>query len=143
MEEFKKEALDALGVYRRNMSHIVGKNDEAVKAIETCIRLVDEIEDKQQWIPIKMRPMDEEEREYWEDHFGYELADEDAVLFDCKMPDDGQEILVSYHKWISMDKCEVDDGCYGLEGNGDWDGVVAWMPLPEIYRGEENGTGSI
>ena len=86
------------------------------------------------WIPVKMRPMDEEEREYWEDHFGYELTDEDAVLFDCQMPDDEQEILVSYRKWINMDKCEIDDGCYGLEGNGDWDGVVAWMPLPEPYE---------
>lgn len=98
---------------------------------------------KPQWIPIRMRPMDAEEREYWEDHFGYELADEDAVLFDCQMPDDGQEILVSYRKWISMDKCEVDDGCYGLEGNGDWDGVVAWMPIPEPYKEDKNGTGSL
>lgn len=134
-----QEALDALERYRQNMIKIVGESSELVKAIQTCIRLVDEIEDKQQWIPIKTRPMDEEEREYWEDHFGYELADEDAVLFDCKMPDDGQEILVSYRKWISMDKCEVDDGCYGLEGNGDWDGVIAWMPVPEPYKGVEDG----
>ena len=134
-----QEALDALERYRQNMIKIVGESSELVKAIQTCIRLVDEIEDKQHWIPIKTRPMDEEEREYWEDHFGYELADEDAVLFDCKMPDDGQEILVSYRKWISMDKCEVDDGCYGLEGNGDWDGVIAWMPVPEPYKGVEDG----
>ena len=92
---------------------------------------------EQRWIPVKFRPMDSEEREYWENHFDYELADEDAVMFDCKMPDDGQEILVSYRKWICMDKCEIDCGCYGLEGNGDWDGVVAWMPRPEPY--EEGG----
>ena len=88
------------------------------------------------WIPVKYRPMDAEERAYWQDHFGYELSDEDAVMFDCKMPDDGQEILVSYCKWVCIDKCEIDGGCYGLEGNGDWDGVVAWMPLPEPYREE-------
>lgn len=91
-----------------------------------------------EWTPVKMRPMDSEEREYWEDQFGEELEDEDAVMFDCPMPEDGQEILVSYRKWISMDKCEIDGGCYGLEGNGDWEDVIAWMPQPEPYR--EEGT---
>lgn len=89
---------------------------------------------EQRWIPVKLRPMDSEEREYWEDQFGVELADEDAVMFDCPMPEDGQHILVSYRKWISTDKCEIDDGCYGLEENGDWEGVIAWMPLPEPYK---------
>ena len=93
---------------------------------------------EQRWIPVRMRPMDSEEREYWEEQFGEELADEDAVMFDCPMPEDGQEILVSYRKWISMDKCEIDGGCYGLEGNGDWEDVVAWMPLPEPYKEEHN-----
>ena len=64
--------------------------------------------DPVKWIPVKFRPMDLEEREYWEEQFGEELADEDAVMFDCPMPEDGQEILVSYRKWISMDKCEID-----------------------------------
>lgn len=89
------------------------------------------------WIPVKFRPMDSEEREYWEEQIGEELADADAVMFDCPMPKDGQEILVSYRKWISMDKCEIDGGCYGLEGNGDWDGVIAWMPQPKPYEVEE------
>lgn len=89
------------------------------------------------WIPVKFRPMDSEEREYWEEQIGEELAEADAVMFDCPMPEDGQEILVSYRKWISMDKCEIDGGCYGLEGNGDWDGVIAWMPIPMPYKMEE------
>ena len=99
------------------------------------------VESEQRWIPVKMRPMDTEERKYWEDQFGEELADEDAAMFDCPMPEDGQEILVSYRKRISMDKCEIDGGCYGLEGNGDWEDVIAWMPLPEPYRddGEPDG----
>ena len=92
----------------------------------------------QQWIPVRMRPMDSEERAYWSEHLDFELSDEDAVMFDCKMPDDGQEILVSYRKWVCMDKCEVDGGCYGLEGNGDWDGVIAWMPLPAPWEGGES-----
>lgn len=91
------------------------------------------------WTPVKMRPMDEEERAYWSDHYGYDIEYEDAVIFDCQMPEDGQEILVSYRKWIAMDKCEIDGGCYGLEGNGDWEDVVAWMPLPKPWKGEEDG----
>lgn len=93
--------------------------------------------DPVKWIPVKFRPMDSEEREYWEEQFGEELADEDAVMFDCPMPEDGQEILVSYRRRVDMDKCEIDGGCYGLEGNGDWEDVTAWMPLPEPWRGEE------
>ena len=88
------------------------------------------------WIPVTTRPMDSEEREYWSDHFGYPLDDEDAVIFDCKMPEDGQKILVSYSTFVSMDTCEIDGGCYGLEENGDWEGVTAWMPMPEHYKEE-------
>lgn len=88
------------------------------------------------WIPVKMRPMNEKERAEWSEKLGYDIEYEDAVIFDCPMPEDGQEILVSYRKWMSMDKCEIDDGCYGLEGNGDWEDVIAWMPLPEPWRKE-------
>ena len=86
------------------------------------------------WNPVKTRPMDSEEREYWSEHLGYPLDDEDAVIFNCKMPEDGQEILVSFSTFVSMDKCEIDGGCYGLEENGDWDGITAWMPLPKPYK---------
>ena len=96
------------------------------------------IEPEPHWIPVKMRPMNSEEREFWEALFGYELDNEDAVMFDCQMPEDGQEILISFRKWINMDKCEIDGGCYGLEGNGDWEGVIAWMPLPPVYKEDEN-----
>ena len=91
--------------------------------------------EERKWIPVKTRPMDKEEREYWSEQLGYDIEYEDAVMFDCPMPDDGQEILVSYRKWICMDKCEIDGGCYGLEGNGDWEDVIAWMPSPEPYKG--------
>ena len=110
------------------------------KAITSRLKALPSARPEPKWIPVKFRPMDSEEREYFEEQFGEELADEDAVMFDCPMPEDGQEILVSYRKWISMDKCEIDGGCYGLEGNGDWDGVIAWTPLPEPY-GERRTDG--
>ena len=83
------------------------------------------------WIPIKYRPMDEEEKQYWSEYMG---ADDEMEMFDCPMPEDGQEILVTFKSgYVNMDICEIDGGLYGLEGNGDWDGIIAWMPLPEPY----------
>lgn len=101
------------------------------------------IEPGPQWIPLRTRPMTEEERQYWEEHTGAELEDEDAVFFDCQMPDDGQEVWVCYKSGtVSEDVCERDDFC-GLEGNGDWLDIVAWMPRikPEPYREEDNENG--
>ena len=40
-----QEALDALERYRQNMIKAVGKSSELVKVIETCQRLVGEVED--------------------------------------------------------------------------------------------------
>ena len=129
--DFKCNSLcDCDGEFYRTFKGI-GNADDFIKKVMIAVR-----PKIGQWIPVKFRPMDSEEREYWEDQFGEELADEDAVMFDCPMPEDGQEILVSYRKWIAMDKCEIDGGCYGLEGNGDWDDVTAWMPLPEPYKDE-------
>ena len=42
----KQEVIDALECYKRNTAHILGDNDEKVKTIETCIMLVEEIEDE-------------------------------------------------------------------------------------------------
>ena len=83
------------------------------------------------WIPIKAHPATEEERE--------SCPDIDYWL-DCEMPDDGQEILVTVkHKnWIGVEKdvCYVDSE-YSLESGYDWDDIIAWMPLPEPYKEEE------
>lgn len=42
---FKQEAIDAIEVYRRNTAHILGEDDEIVKTIGNCKKLVEEIED--------------------------------------------------------------------------------------------------
>lgn len=104
--------------------------------LETVLQDMPTAEPK--WIPVKFRPMDSEEREYWEEHFG-ELAGEDSVMFDCPMPDDGQEVWVCYKGGIvSEDVCESDGFSCGLEGNGDWSDIVAWMPRikPDPWKGD-------
>lgn len=89
--------------------------------------------ERDRWISVKSRPMDEEERKEWSEKFGYELTDDEAVIFVSQLPDDGQEVLV-YHRYgnITIDKFS-DDPDYGVsfEENGDMDGIVAWMPLPD------------
>ena len=88
-----------------------------------------------EWIPIKFRPMTDEEVKEQEEKWGCTLADNEKIMFDCPLPVDGQDILISKIWGVSLDTCTYDpDEGYGLEMNGDWDGVSAWMPLPEKYE---------
>ena len=89
------------------------------------------------WRPIKTRPMDEEERQEWSEKLGYDIEYEEAVIY-SNLPDDGEEVLICY-KWghVCIDTFrQEEEGCY-FEGGGDMDGVIAWMPLPEPYKGEQ------
>lgn len=90
------------------------------------------------WIPIESRPMTEEERAEYSAFFGMDLTDDEAIIYASDLPDDGDEILVC-DKWGRVYEdtfCnDVDYGC-GLEGNGDLDRIVAWMPKPAPYKPE-------
>ena len=94
------------------------------------------------WIPIKYRPLTSEERIAFAEHYGVKYCDTlEEKAFDCPMPEDGQSILISTSWGVVEDVVDNDiDGegfiCYGLEINGDWDGVDAWMPKPEPYKKE-------
>lgn len=100
------------------------------------------VEDRPQgeWIPVKYRPMTSEERKAFADYCGIEYCDTFGTeTFDCPMPEDGQHVLLSKSWGVVEDVADNDidgDGfiCYGLEENGDWDGVKAWMPMPEPYK---------
>ena len=85
------------------------------------------------WIPITTRQMTEEERKEWIEKFGYDLEDDEAVVFTSQLPEDDQVVLtLNRYKVINIDTFENDPdyGCSFYE-NGDMDGIVAWMPLPE------------
>lgn len=106
------------------------------------VQLLPAEEPKDRWIPIKYRPLTIEERESLSRYFGIDYEEtNDDVAFDCPMPDEGQEILISTSYGVATDVCEhdcTDDGIYmySLENCGDWEGVNAWMPLPEPYKSE-------
>ena len=79
----------------------------------------------QGWIPFTRRPMTEEEQKYYPNC---------TFMFDCVLPDDGDEILVSNGRFVWMDTfCKDIDGCY-LDGGDDIDEDMAWMPLPKSYE---------
>lgn len=96
--------------------------------------------DVRHWIPIKTRPLTDEERKSLSQYYGSNYEDTaDEWAFDCPMPQDGQEILISTSYGVSTDYCVFDCtdegmGLYSLEELGDWDNVKAWMPMPEPYN---------
>lgn len=82
------------------------------------------------WIPVKTRPMTEEEKEYYSEfHF-----EGNGIIYECPLPDDGQEVLIT-SKFGSVEKTTfyTDCGNY-FENYEDYDEVIAWMPLPESYK---------
>ena len=85
------------------------------------------------WYKVKTRPLTEEEKREYIEQFGYEFN----YVFDCKMPDDGDEILIVTKYGVDTDVCGMDKGYY-LEGLGDWKGVIAWAEMPKYKVGEED-----
>lgn len=98
-----------------------------------------EFEKKRQseWIPIKLRPGTDEEYEAFS-QYG-DCPREDFRVFECPLPDDDQEVLVTT-RWgdVCIDIWHRDVDCCYFENNSDDDDVIAWMPLPEKYNSEVN-----
>ncbi len=86
---------------------------------------------EQRWIPFKTRPLAREEKE--------EHPEWDGIL-DCKLPDDGQRILVSVsvrgHESVQYDEFYMGDGSYLDSGYEIGTEAHAWMPLPEPYKAD-------
>ena len=111
--------------------------EQALSEIREMLETAQPERKTMEWIPVKTRPMTQEEREYYELHWDADLDDDEAVLFNCPMPHDKQTIWVTTKNgYLFQDTCENDDGYIGLEGNGDWYDIVAWMPVlvPEPYK---------
>ena len=82
------------------------------------------------WHKVVIRPATEDEISYY-----LENDLEITEIFDCKMPEDGQEILIATKWGTDIDVCSNYD-YIGLEKRGDWDGVYAWA---EIQKYNEDG----
>ena len=112
----------------------LGLNDETHACCEMALEA---LEQEQKWIPIKTRPLTDEESEYYSS-LGFP-SEEMSFIYDCPLPDDGQSVLITNrYNSVDVDTFYNDDGCY-FEDNCDEDDVLAWMPLPERYKkGDQN-----
>ena len=103
---------------------------EILSHIELELGTLPSAQPEQRWIPFKTRPLTKEEKE--------EHPEWDGIL-DCKLPDDGQRILVNVsvrgHESVQYDEFYTDDGSYLDSGYEIGTEATAWMPLPEPYRG--------
>lgn len=99
---------------------------------ETYNMAIKALEQEPKWIPVSWHEITEEERI----ENGY--PKDWAVLIDCEMPSDEQEILViTRYGTVDKDVCYM-DGEFSLDSGYDWiDDIVAWMPLPEPYKESE------
>lgn len=75
-----------------------------------------------EWIPVT-HEIDEESGEY---------------TFTCQLPEEGERVIVVDRRgYIDIDEQCYDGYGWYLDG-GDWNDIVAWMPLPEPYEEESN-----
>lgn len=86
-----------------------------------------------EWIKVKFRDPTEEEIKEWEEHEPYIPL---CYMCDCKMPEDGEEILIQTKYGVDTDVCSHDYG-YELEGGLDWENVIAWAEMPKGIKVEE------
>lgn len=86
------------------------------------------------WIPITTRPLTDEEREQYDD--------EVTSIFTCKLPEDGEYVLITTSWGTVCTDCFSYDYFGFFEDHPDEGDVIAWMPLPTPYmkEGEMNET---
>lgn len=91
------------------------------------------------WIPLTTRSMTDDEKEHYTDIERTDVA-ENGEIFDCPLPNDSQEVLVSHGGYVYIDTFynDCDDGCYFESLN--IDEVDAWMPLPVAFERKEDAT---
>ena len=105
--------------------------DRQAKALRIAI---DKIEQEHEWIPIKTRKLTDAEEQYMLENSDYYYG----YMFDCRLPEDGEEVLVTTSTGEVTTTTFYDEGLNGCcfefyEDDGD---VIAWMPLPQPYKTE-------
>lgn len=115
---------DAVNTIKRYKHRLQGKGQTYGFLLEEFEHQIPSAEAVQGWIPFKKRPLTDEEKQEHPDW---------TYVFDCPLPDDEEEILLSNGKYVWTDTFINDGECY-LDGGDDIDDGMAWMPLPKPYR---------
>lgn len=96
--------------------------------VNTLLDDLEQDEKENGWIPVKYHQISEKERA--EESISTDIQ----YMLDCKMPDDGQEILVTNGETTWQDTSFIDCDGYYLDSNYDWIDITAWRPLPKPYK---------
>ena len=80
------------------------------------------------WIPFTQRKLTEEEKK--------EIGTEYDYMLDCKLPEEDEEILVTYANGTAGEDIFMFDGtdCYLESGNDFITEAIAWRHKPDPYR---------
>lgn len=124
---------DRLSDYHDFMKKLVDDHQMvlASDALEMIEQLKDDLEQDEKengWIPVKYHQISEKEREE------ESILKNIQYMLDFKMPDDGQEILITDGKTTWQDTSFIDCDGYYLDSNYDWIEITAWRPLPDPYK---------
>ena len=126
---------DRLSDYHDWIQDIVNRYEliTARDVLEMIEQLQDDLEQDEKengWIPVKYHQISEKERAE------ESISNDIQYMLDCKMPDDGQEILVTNGETTWQDTSFIDCDGYYLDSGYDWIDITAWRPLPDPYKGD-------
>ena len=101
--------------------------------LSVAYKCIEELQQKD-WIPFEQREADEEEKEYWLENYGQEIE----YMLCGRLPDEDEEIIVSYANGCVGEDTFMCDGCecYLDSGNELVTEAIAWMPKPQPYKKE-------
>lgn len=108
--------------------------DSYCEGVEDVLKILRNMKQQPSWIPIKTRKLTDAEEEDMFENSNYYYN----YMFDCLLPENGEEVLVTTSIGEVTDTTFYDegiDGCYFefYEDDGD---VIAWMPKPKPYKAE-------
>lgn len=121
LEQYKAEL-------ERQSQYKAGLLGSALDIVNTLLDDLEQDEKENGWIPVKYHQISEKERAE------ESISNDIQYMIDCKMPDDGQEILVTNGKTTWQDTSFIDCDGYYLDSNYDWIDITAWRPLPDPYK---------
>lgn len=104
-------------------------------SLKGAITIVEQSAKEHDWIPFTHRNMDREEFEEFQNVIDYDYEDNPYIL-DCKLPEEDEEILVTYASgYVDTDTflrdgfdCYLDSGCEFVTE------AIAWMPKPDGFK---------
>jgi hypothetical protein len=112
----------------RQTQYKAGLPGSALDIVNTLLNDLEQDEKENGWIPVKYHQISKKERAE------ESISNDIQYMLDCKMPDDGQEILVTNGETTWQDTSFIDCDGYYLDSNYDWIEITAWRSLPEPYK---------